>query len=523
MRAVIQCFSHALAPAAARFYQALAHPEVAQLQVQQQLCDRIATSKYGQFWGVNSLADWQRLPIVDYPDLWPWISGSQPDQPGTKAAAARPPQPPHRSLLTPEPVRFYEQTSGSRGQPKWIPYTASLRRSFNHLFCVWANDLIRHGPPFTTGKIYFCISPQFGNARSSALNDDSAYLDGWLRCLLWPFLVAPSGPNQYRNADEFKTQLACALLKTADLETLSIWSPTFLTVLLRFIQQQQHQLAAQLRRQLSRQRSRLLLAPEISWSELWPELKLISCWDSVYSATSAATLRSQFPRVLVQGKGLLATEAPLTVPLIPAQGCVPLLDQVFLEFMSDTGEIHALHQLTAGQEYCLILSQTGGLYRYRLGDRVRVLSPYLNTPRLEFLGREGIVSDLVGEKLDIAFVQATLAQLPLSISTFQMLVPVLQPQAGYVLLLDQLGDSSDAVARQLDVLLNQSPQYHRARQLGQLSSPQVLVAAAIPQRMILHQLQQGQKWGDLKQDCLWTEIMSPQLRQDLEALAEQSG
>ena len=115
---------------------------------------------------------------------------------------------------------------------------------------------------------------------------------------------------------------------------------------------------------------------------------------------------------MVQGKGLLATEAPMTIPLIKAQGCVPVLNEVFFEF-EHQGNIYHLHELELGKVYSIIISQKGGLYRYRIGDRVRVTHYYLKTPCLEFLGRTETTSDLVGEKLHEDFVQDTLNQLHL--------------------------------------------------------------------------------------------------------------
>jgi hypothetical protein len=46
----------------------------------------------------------------------------------------------------------------------------------------------------------------------------------------------------------------------------------------------------------------------------------------------------------------------------------------------------------------------GGLYRYDLGDRVRVRGFVKSAPMLEPTGRVGIVGDLAGEKLAEAFV-----------------------------------------------------------------------------------------------------------------------
>ena len=52
----------------------------------------------------------------------------------------------------------------------------------------------------------------------------------------------------------------------------------------------------------------------------------------------------------------------------------------------------------------------GGLYRYRMRDRVRVVGFVEATPALEFLGKEEGVSDLRGEKLSEGFVTKVLSK-----------------------------------------------------------------------------------------------------------------
>jgi len=490
MRAGIQLFAHLLTPAARRFEAALQDPQAAQQRVQAWICDRLIASPYGQSLGIRSLADWEKIPIVDYEALRPWIFPT----------ASVPPDLPH-SRLTPDPVLFYERTAGTQGAAKWIPYTPALRRSFNHLFCVWAQDLIRQGPTFSRGKLYFCISPQFAGS-SSALQDDSAYLDGWLRWLLRPFWVGVDLDTPFASVAAFQHQLAISLLQEAHLEIISIWSPSFLPLLLDYIQT--HQVSLRREANLSPRRDRLLAATPIPWTELWRDLKLISCWDSVASADPADSLRSRFPGVLVQGKGLLATEAPMTVPLLAAHGYVPLLDEVFFEFQDPQGNLHRLHQLQGGQDYTIILSQKGGLYRYNIGDRVRVSHFYQQTPCLEFLGRTAGVSDLVGEKLTETFVQQILAQVPLADGQFRCLAPVLTSPPHYWLLLDRSDRPAPAIAALLDTALCQNPQYHHARQLGQLAPPRVLIHPTLPGRLIQCWIAAGKVWGDLKHPLLLT-------------------
>ncbi|MGJ3247172.1 MAG: GH3 family domain-containing protein [Elainellaceae cyanobacterium] len=504
MRWLIQGLGHLLAPAARRFHHALAHPQVAQQRVQREIGDRLMRSEYGRSLGIQTLADWDRVPIVTYDDIQDWIASTTFSQR----------KPPSKEGLTPDPILFYEKTSGSRGAAKSIPYTRSLRRSFNQMFCVWAHDLIRNGPSLTTGKTYFCISPPIGTEHHSA--DDSDYLDPWLRLLMRPFWVQPDGVHRIHEVDEFKEKLCLTWLREERLEIISIWSPSFLSVHLDYIHAHRLRLREMLRDQLSSERYELLGNSQIPWHRLWAQLKLISCWDSVAAADQANQLRSRFPGVLIQGKGLLATEAPMTIPLIAAQGCVPVLDEVFFEFEDDRGSFCLLHELDVGSSYEVIVSQKGGLYRYRVGDRVRVTHIYKQTPCLEFLGRTQSTSDLVGEKLSDAFVRDALSQIGLASSSFKCLIPATVPSPHYILLLDHACNTPEAIAHRLDQVLCRAYHYGYARQLRQLAPVRVMVSPHIPDILTQHQLQTGKRWGDLKHPVLMTQIAPPDCLSALE-------
>ncbi|MBE9029700.1 GH3 auxin-responsive promoter family protein [filamentous cyanobacterium LEGE 11480] len=535
MRLLIKAFALLLIPIAHRFERSLQQPQVVQAKMQQELVDRLIQTDYGEHWKIQSIDDWDKLPIVTYDDLQNWIN-----------------YPDTHSNLAPEPIIFYEKTSGSRGASKQIPYTKSLRRSFSQMFCVWAYDLIQN-VAFTTGKVYFCVSPKLlpadgligdsngadppksplergtlkrlippflrgarGDQNSASqpltaqeltLQTDADYLDPWLAKILSPFLITLPDIHRLQTPEEFKQKLAIRLIQASNLEIISIWNPSFLTILLDYITQNRSQLKSQLQDQIIPQRLALLDGPNIPWTRLWPQLKLISCWDSANAADTASELRSRFPSVCIQGKGLLATEAPMTVPLSRAQGCVPVLTEVFFEFVSESGEIFLLHQLAQGETYSLIISQKGGLYRYRIGDRVRVTHFYHQTPCLEFVGREGGVSDLVGEKLNPDFVQTVLQELALPEALLKTLVPVNQP-LHYVLLLDQTDAPLESIAAKLDNYLCQTHHYAQARALGQLERPKVLIKPDMADRWIQFRTQNGSRWGDVKNEFLFNQPLS---------------
>jgi hypothetical protein len=375
-----------------------------------------------------------------------------------------------------------------------------------------------------TGKFYACISPQLDAADSQkdnpnplSLQDDLDYLDSWLQWFLRPWLVIPAGLNRLRDPQMFKHQLCLALLQAENLEIISVWSPSFLQVHLKYIQENHNLLREELHHRISSNRLQILTEPNIAWTELWQNLKLISCWDSANAADQAKGLRSQFPSVLIQGKGLLATEAPITIPLIQSQGYVPVLDEVFFEFEDNAGSLFRLHELSIGREYTIILSQKGGLYRYRIGDRIRVTHWYRNTPCLEFLGRDRAISDLVGEKLQETFVDNILNQLNLPETCFKSLVPVANPPH-YMLLLDSAKESPDIIAQNLDSALWQSTHYRRARLLDQLAPPQVLISDKISEILALYRVRDGSIWGGIKHPILATVPVSDALLQELKSL-----
>ena len=222
-------------------------------------------------------------------------------------------------------------------------------------------------------------------------------------------------------------------------------------------------------------------------TELWPRLALVSTWTDAQAVRSLPALRARLPGVPLQGKGLLSTEAVVSVPLEGAPAPVLAVRSPFLEFIpadapADVPSVAPssarpllAHELETGRTYEVVLSTAGGLLRYRIGDLVRVEGRFLETPCVRFVGRADQVSDLVGEKLHTARVSAALASLaPLggarSAVRFVMLAPEWGRPPAYHLFVE--GDvSDDALAEAavaLDRRLNDSHHYGYARQLGQL-------------------------------------------------------
>lgn len=491
-----------------RFKEQLGDPGRAQRVLLKELVRNLAATEYGRSLGVREGDDYdafsRRTPIAGYDELKPWIESQKSHE---------------RHSIVSEPVLFYEKTSGSSGPVKYIPYTSGLKGSFNRMFSVWLHDLLEHGPRFETGRLFISVSPAFGDAQATkrgikvGLDDDADYLNSWMRWLSKRFLVAPASIKKLREPGDFKHVLAALLLAEPGLEVISIWNPSLLEVILDYIQASADALIDDLKsgliargnlefrfRRQPPERLAILKDQPIDWARTWPKLKLISCWTSAHASSISRRLARQFPGVRVQGKGLLATEAPLTLPLIEARGFVPLPGEVFYEFLDDRENISLLHELETGCEYEIVLTQKGGLYRYRIGDRVRVTHSYKSTPCLEFIGRNDEVCDLVGEKLNESFARECLSTLQLESSRFQTLLPVM-PERGrchYVLILDELPGCGTSIEERLDEALCDAHHYRNARRLGQLDPARVRVAPHVREAYNEYFMMKGMKWGGIK-------------------------
>jgi hypothetical protein len=506
-----------LRPLLSGYKKSLQNPLQAQQLLLKKIIHDLAQTEYGRSLHINANDEYQafaaKAPLVAYDDYSQWIER----QKQTEA-----------QVIVAESVLFYEKTSGSSAAAKFIPYTKALKNSFNRMFFIWLADLLENGPHFKTGKCFISISPAFQQAQNTergvpvGLADDSDYLNRWLKLLSRPFFVLPSSLKQLQDPENFKRASAVLLLAEKRLEVMSIWNPTFLEVLLDFIQSNASLLTDDLQRgcltlenqtfqirQLSAERMSILKAHAYSWQDIWPELKLLSCWTSANAAPASMRLAKQFPQVFLQGKGLLATEAPMTLPLIEAQGFAPMLSEVFFEFIDEQGGIRLLPELEAERQYEIVISQRGGLYRYRIGDRVRVTGYFQATPCLEFIGRSQAVCDLVGEKLNEQFAGDCLSRLALQ-SRFQTLLPVMKERPHYLLLSDSLPPESSADAlktiaaleAQLDSLLCEAFHYRNARMLGQLEGVRFGFAAKAREIYYDYYMSKGMKFGDIKHSWL---------------------
>jgi hypothetical protein len=509
-----------------RFKRALSSPAHAQSALLRRLLSHHVGSSYGQkhdFARIRNYADFARqVPLLDYEQAEPWIRRIRRGELG---------------VLTRDPVLHLIPTSGSVGPCKLIPFTQGLQKDFNRALAPWIVDLFRQEPGLAFGPAYWSISPaiQIENADRSAVpigfDDDSQYLGGVRRRLVNGVMAAPSALRFVHDAETFRYGTLLCLLRRRELRLISVWHPSFLKLLLEALARFWDELLKDLGQGTSRRYQALPedLSRQLSFRPLpnrtmelakadphrpetiWPRLKIISCWADGHAALAADELATCFPRTLIQPKGLLATEAIISIPF---QGRHPLaVESHFFEFVDASGEVLLVQDLCEGECYDVVVTTSGGLWRYRLHDRVRVTGFLGRTPSIQFVGRSGNVSDRFGEKLSEAFVGEILRAAFTHYScspSFAMLAP--EKRDGiwcYALFVDVPLPGN--ILLRIEAGLRGNPHYDLCRRLGQLGEVDVVsVGRNSYERFVRREMEHGRRLGEIKPVALsardgWTE------------------
>lgn len=481
------------APARARFAAALRDPAAAQRAVLRRALRAGRETAYGRahgFASVRSEADYsERVPLVTYDELSPWIERVAEGELG---------------VLTRSPVRFMEPTGGSSGYLKLVPYTREVLAEFSAATMPWLFDLLARRPALARGRAYWAITPPARALTRTpggvlvGMQDDADYFPAPLRALLRRTLAVPASVALTGDVGTCRYVSLLALLGAPDLALVSVWSPSFLTTLVAALDESWEPLlrdlelgtigvplpppvAAQLRRGLparpdvarSLRRRFGARAPE-DLGLVWTRLALISCWTEGHAARALTAVRARFPGVEIQGKGLLATEGVVSIPLFGAEAPVAAVTSHYLELLDPRdGRSLPIHAADVGGTYEVALTTGGGLYRYRLRDLVRVEGRLHRTPLLSFQGRADRASDLAGEKLTPALAERAIADAVRAAGVdtpFAMLAPSLNPAPHYRLYVEASEAEAEALAAAVDGALRRAHHYSLCRSLGQLGA-----------------------------------------------------
>jgi hypothetical protein len=426
---------------------------------------RNVSSDFGRDFGFSSIrnvADFRRqVPILTYEDHHPYVSRVLRGETG--------------ALFGPGTrVLMFAMTSGTTGDPKRLPITREFFREYRRGWLIWAGGVYGDHRHLMLKKTLQLTSDwQLSQAQCGAPCGQISGLAATTRPKITQrmFLPPPVAARIHDSAAKHYTSLRCALASrkigiiiTANPSTLVEFArrandereslvrdihdgtlscnipPEVRDALSRRIARRDPKRARELERCIE---SHGALLPK----HAWPELSVLAVWTGGSVGVFLPKLAELYGDTAVRDHGLSASEGRMSIPLADGTSA-GVLDYYhhYFEFIpveeheSASPTVLEGHELQVGCDYYIVLTTSGGLYRYDIHDVVRCVGFEGQAPLVEFLNKGKSFSNLTGEKISeyqvIRAVEKSFRELRLPIDTFT-LAPVMEQQPRYVLLVER--------------------------------------------------------------------------------------
>jgi len=409
------------------------------------------------------------------------------------------------ALLPPgERALMFSRTSGTTGEPKHVPVTsrflAEMRRGWN-IFGVKA--LTDHREAWL--RPLLTINSSMYEARSPTgvpCGAISGLLAATQKRIVRRMYVTP---RQVSDIDDplakYYTILRCGVGR--DVSVITTANPSSTIKLIEVGQARAEQLirdvadgtisppgglpkamAGRVRFRRNRALARRMEEGLRSDGQLLPKhfwnVSLLCNWTGGTLRLYLRRLRELFGGVPVRDIGLLASEGRFSVPLEDSTPAgVAEITANFLEFIpadeygQDNPPTLRAHELEAGGEYFLVLSNWAGLWRYSIDDRLRVTGHFGQSPVFEYLSRGLCTSSITGEKITeyqvVEAMRRAAAELGAAIDRFT-LQGRFAATPYYELLIERAdGRHAQAIAEAMDLELAElNVEYQSKRHTGRL-------------------------------------------------------
>ena len=368
-----------------------------------------------------------RVPLMRYEDFEPYILRMREGYP---------------RQLTAYPVIAFAQTSGTESEPKFIPATLTAQMVYGNGFESYQDKVVLE----TGGKRLYINT--FRSDPSRPMEPLLLYSEIYYRHL---YNVGLMDMEQYvgglplmfcaEPGDAFFGKAWAALLD----ESITVIESIFLYDQLHFfnyLEKHWEKIITAIRNQelpsdvtlAAPIREKLLSLPVDAKRlqtvaavcaqgfdgiahRLWPRLRMISGVSNRGYSSEDAALRRYVGNVSQFYFCYGASECYFGAPVWENEYAYVLLPRhAFFEFIpyendADDGKTLLPHELTVGKLYEIVFTSFAGLYRYRIGDVVRVLDYIGESPVMEYAFRRNLAINLAGEKMGTLQIESAVHEL----------------------------------------------------------------------------------------------------------------
>jgi hypothetical protein len=457
------------------------------------------------FSAIRSVEDFRkRVPVRTYDEFEPYIRRMRLGQ---------------TRVLTAETPNMFGRTSGTTGEPKFIPITPSFYEEFSKMQKMWQRRMLAEHREALRGKILSVMSPEIDGYTECGIPHGA--MSGHSYRLQYPITqMLYAVPYEAMCVTDFEAKyyLILRLALEQNVTTIAAMNPSTILLLMKKLNayapdlardiadgtiSRNFDIALHLRQQLqghlhpNKKRAREIenLAGHggsIRGTDAWKNLSLIITWQGGSVSFFLREFPAYFPGVPLRDMGLIATEGYFSIPLRSGtpSGLLAITGHFFefFEVESDGGRgNHPLgcDELKTGEEYYIVVTTSGGLYRYDICDIIEVVDSYNETPVIAFKQKGGNTISITGEKVTEVQVteamRAAASSLAITVEGF-MVTLRLQDPPSYVLAVETAERDNrlltELLARFENELRLRNVEYVTKRDSQRLGEPVLCVLAA---------------------------------------------
>ena len=168
-----------------------------------------------------------KIPVVNYEDIKEFVEKEKSGE---------------NNVLLSDKIKLFELTSGSTSDVKHIPYTEKFLKSYMNGVFAWIYNLYQNNKRLFLGSSYWSVSPILKREAVTSggirvgIEDDTSYFDKVSGFFLNKLFTVPKEIKNIQNMEDFLLITAVFLLLSENLAMISVWSPSFLMILLDFIE-----------------------------------------------------------------------------------------------------------------------------------------------------------------------------------------------------------------------------------------------------------------------------------------------
>lgn len=419
-KAVYKIFARLAAEEAESLERACHAPRKTQLDKLKNILLAAKDTTFGKEHGFGSITNYEdfqaSVPISDYESFRPYvdrmIDGEQ-------------------NILTRQDPFMFATTSGTTGSQKFIPVTTDYVSEYRKASRVSCFHLYRCFPKMDEGCSLAIASPSvqgrtpygipFGSISGALYQTEPEAIRN----------VLVSVPYEVFTIPDYETRYYCILRAALANPVTSLYTvnPSTITVLARRLKRYGRNLAKDLfdgtltapaavpksivdkmshlihiDRPGAKVLEKLMNQDRCVPHRVWPQLQNVSCWTKAAASFYLNDFGNLFGSVPICDVTYGASEGRGTVFLSPNEQVLAIRSH-FFEFIPES-EIHSsdptvllADELVAGENYYILFSTSGGLYRYNINDVVKVTGFHSKTPLLEFQYKGGATFSFTGEKI----------------------------------------------------------------------------------------------------------------------------